>query len=40
MSVMHVQSCCFSCKTYCFYDVSVAVRVVGLNLKKKRLLAV
>ena len=26
---MHVQSCCFGCKTYCFYDVFVAVRVVG-----------
>ena len=28
---MHVQSCCFAFKTYCFYffDVLVAVRVVG-----------
>ena len=27
-SVMHVQSCCFAYKTYCFFDVLVAVRVV------------
>ena len=26
---MHVQSCCFAYKTYCFSDVLVAVRVVG-----------
>ena len=26
---MHVQSCCFSSETYCFYDVFFAVRVVG-----------
>ena len=25
---MHVQSCCFAYKTYCFFDVLVAVRVV------------
>ena len=24
-----LQSCCFACKTYCFFDVLVAVRVVG-----------
>ena len=28
-SVMHVQSCCFAYKTYCFFDVLFAVRVVG-----------
>ena len=28
---MHVQSCCFVYKTYCFFDVLVAVRVVGSN---------
>ena len=28
-SVTHVQSCCFVYKTYCFFDVLVAVRVVG-----------
>ena len=28
-SVMHLQSCCFAYKTYCFFDVLVAVRVVG-----------
>ena len=28
-SVMHVQSCCFAHKTYCFFDVLVAVRVIG-----------
>ena len=27
---MHEQSCCFAYKTYCFFDVLVAVRVVGL----------
>ena len=27
--VMHVQSCCFVYKTYCFFDVLVVVRVVG-----------
>ena len=25
----HVQSCCFAYKTYCFFDVLFAVRVVG-----------
>ena len=29
ISVMHVQSYCFASKTYCFYYVLVAVRVVG-----------
>ena len=29
ISVIHVQSCCFAYKTYCFFDVLVAVRVVG-----------
>ena len=29
-SVMHVRSCCFAHKTYCFFfDILVAVRVVG-----------
>ena len=28
-SVMHVQSCGFAYKTYCFFYVLVAVRVVG-----------
>ena len=28
-SVMHVQSCCLAYKTYCVFDVLVAVRVVG-----------
>ena len=28
-SVIHVQSCCFAYKTYCFFYVLVAVRVVG-----------
>ena len=28
-SVMHVQSCCYFYKTYCFFDVIVEVRVVG-----------
>ena len=28
-SVMHVQSCCFAYLTFCFFDVLVAVRVVG-----------
>ena len=28
-SVVHVQSCCFANKTHCFFDVLVAVRVVG-----------
>ena len=28
-SVMHVRSCCFAYRTYCFFDVLVAVRVVG-----------
>ena len=27
--VMHVQSCCFTYKTYCLFDVLVAVRVFG-----------
>ena len=27
-SVMHVQCCCFAYKTFCFFDVLVAVRVV------------
>ena len=27
--VMHVQSCCFGYETYRFFDVLVAVRVVG-----------
>ena len=26
---MHVQSCCFTYQTYCFFDVLVAVAVVG-----------
>ena len=26
---MHVQSCCFAYKTYCFFYLLVAVRVVG-----------
>ena len=33
---MHVQSCCFAYKTYFFFDVLVAVRVVT-NLKKREL---
>ena len=28
-SVMHVRSCCFGYNTHCFFDVLVAVRVVG-----------
>ena len=28
-SVVHVQSCCFANKAHCFFDVLVAVRVVG-----------
>ena len=28
-SVMHVQSCCFAYEIYCFFDVLVALRVVG-----------
>ena len=28
-SVVHVQSCCFANKTPCFFDVLVAVRLVG-----------
>ena len=26
-SVMHVQSCCFAIKTFCFFGVLVAARV-------------
>ena len=26
---MHVQICCFTYKTYCLFDVLVAVRVFG-----------
>jgi len=26
--VMHVQSCCFTNQTYCFFDVLVAVHIV------------
>ena len=33
---MHVQSCCFAYKTFFFFDVLVAVRVVT-NLKKREL---
>ena len=28
-SLVHAQSCCFANKTYCCFDVLVAVRVVG-----------
>ena len=28
-SVMHVQNCCFAKETYCFFEVLVAVTVVG-----------
>ena len=28
-SVMHEQSCCFAHQTYCFFDVLLAVAVVG-----------
>ena len=29
---LHVQSCCFGCKTYCFCDVLVVVDVALLEL--------
>ena len=41
---MHVQSSCFAYKAYCFFDVLVAVHVVGsevpvpLSLKERCLL--
>ena len=28
--VMHVQSCCFSHKTYCLLDIPIAIAVKGL----------
>ena len=28
---MHVQSCCFAYKTYCFFDVIVLVRMVAAS---------
>ena len=28
-SIVHVQSCCFSNQTYCFFDALDTVRVVG-----------
>ena len=37
-SVMHVQCCCFGYKTYCFFDVLVAVALLKLpNNKPRRL---
>ena len=48
-SVMHVQSCCFAYKTYCFVEVLVAVLSLDIGShhvdaharwKSKRLLAV
>ena len=29
LSVMHKQSCCFAYKTYCFFDILIAVCVIG-----------
>ena len=29
LSVMHKQSCCFACKTYCFFDILIADCVIG-----------
>lgn len=29
LSVMHKQSCCFGYKTYCFFDILIAVCVIG-----------
>ena len=29
LSVMHKQSCCFAYKTYCFFDILIAVCIIG-----------
>ena len=31
-SVMHVQSCCFAYKTYCYFDVLVAIASLDLKV--------